>query len=194
LEESKSDLRRVLLTRRKTCAAADCRAWSRLIQSQALRLPSYWAAQAVALYSPIDNEVDTTAIAADALEKGKRLFYPKISDDNEPVFLQTMPGQALRSGRFGVLEPSGGTPIPGAALEKTVVFVPGVAFDRRGHRIGRGGGWYDRLLGQLARDAFVVGLAFDFQLVEELAADPWDQRVHCIITEKRVIDCGLSEP
>jgi len=193
LEESKSDLRRVLLTRRKTCAAADCRAWSRSIQSQALRLPSYCAAQAVALYSPMENEVDTTAIAADALEQGKRLFYPKISDENEPVFLQARSAHGFRPGRFGVLEPAGGTPMPGAALKKSVVFVPGVAFDRRGHRIGRGGGWYDRLLGQLARDAFVVGLAFDFQLVERLATDPWDQRVHCIITDKRVIDCALSE-
>jgi 5-formyltetrahydrofolate cyclo-ligase len=194
LEESKSDLRRALLTRRKTHLPVECQAWSRSIQSQALRLPQYLGANAVALYSPIDNEVDTAAIALDALERKKRVFYPKIREGNDPAFLEISSLHELCPGRFGVFEPTGGAAIPREAFKNSVLFVPGVAFDRRGHRIGRGGGWYDRLLRSLARDAFFVGLAFEFQLIEGLVADQWDQRVHCIITEKRVIDCGLSAP
>jgi len=194
LEESKSDLRRALLIRRKTHTRAECQAWSRSIQSQALRLPQYRGADAVALYSPIDNEVDTAAISQDALRRKKRVFYPKIKGGNEPAFLEISSLHELCLGRFGVFEPAGGTPLPCSAFKKSVIFVPGVAFDRRGYRIGRGGGWYDRLLRPLAQDAFFVGLAFEFQLIEGLAADHWDQRVHCIITEKRVIDCGLFAP
>lgn len=192
LEESKSYLRRALLIRRKTHSSAECQAWSQSIQSQALQLPQYLAAEAVALYSPVDNEVDTAAIAAHALEKKKRVFYPKIRDDNEPVFLEISSLHELRPGRWGLLEPADGTPIPRAAFKNSIIFVPGVAFDQRGHRMGRGGGWYDRLLRQLAQDAFFVGLAFEFQLIKGLVTDRWDQRVHCIITEKRVIDCGLA--
>jgi 5-formyltetrahydrofolate cyclo-ligase len=191
LEESKSDLRRALLIRRKTHLPAECQAWSRLIQFQALQLPQYLSAGAVALYSPIDNEVDTAAISLDALERKKRVFYPKIREDNEPVFLEIFSPHELCPGQFG-FQPADKTPVAQTAFNNSLVFVPGVAFDRHGHRIGRGGGWYDRLLQSLAHDGFFVGLAFEFQLVEGLTADPWDQRVHCIITEKRVIDCGLS--
>lgn len=194
LEESKSDLRRALLIRRRTHLPAECQAWSRSIQSQALRLPQYLGADAVALYSPIDNEVDTAAISLDALERKKRVFYPKIEDDKEPAFLEISSLRELCPGRFGVFERVGETQVPHTAFSNSVVFVPGVAFDRRGHRIGRGGGWYDRLLQSLAQDAFFIGLAFEFQLIKDFAADYWDQRVHCIITEKRVIDCGLSAP
>lgn len=193
MEESKSDLRRLLLRRRKSHAPAECHAWSRSIQSQALQLPQYLAADAVGLYSPIENEVDTAVISADALEKKKRVVYPKIREDKQPVFVKISSPKELFPGRFGILEPAAGVPVPLAMLRDSIIFVPGVAFDRRGHRIGRGGGWYDRLLGQLA-DAFFVGLAFEFQLVDRLAADSWDQHVHCIITEKRVIDCGVSAP
>ncbi len=192
LEESKNDLRRVFLSRRKTHAPAECRAWSRAIQAQAIRLPQYLSAEAVALYSPIENEVETAAIAADARERKKRIFYPKIRGEKEPVFHEVASPRELRAGRFNILEPAAGAPMPRAALQNSIVFVPGVAFDPHGHRIGRGGGWYDRLLGQLAEGAVFVGLAFEFQLVEKLTVERWDQGVHWIITEKRIIGCEPS--
>ena len=194
MEQSKSDLRRVLMLQRKTHLLAECQAWSQSTQSQALRLKQYLSADTVALYRPIDNEVDTAAISLDALERKKRVFYPKMKNGNEPAFQEIFSLPELFPERFKTLEPVDGTPIVCAAFKNSVVFVPGVAFDRRGHRIGRGGGWYDRLLRLLAQDGFFVGLAFEFQLIERLEADPWDQRVHCIVTEKRVIDCGLSAP
>lgn len=157
-------------------------------------MPQYLSADAVALYRPIDNEVDTAAISLDAVERKKRVFYPKIKDDNEPALLEIFSLHQLCPGPVGIVEPPGGTPIAQETLKNSVVFVPGVAFDRRGHRIGRGGGWYDRLLQSLAQDAFFIGLAFEFQLIKGFAADHWDQRVHCIVTEKRIIDCGLSAP
>jgi len=192
LEHSKSDLRRALLIRRKTHTSAECQAWSRSIQSQALRLPQYLGADAVALYRPIDNEVDTAAISRDALQRKKRVFYPKIRNDNVPDFLEVSSPSELSPGRLEVFESAGETPLEPTNFKNAIIFVPGVAFDRRGHRIGRGGGWYDRLLRSLAHDGFFAGLAFEFQLVEGFAADHWDQRVHCIITEEQIIDCGLA--
>jgi 5-formyltetrahydrofolate cyclo-ligase len=70
-----------------------------------------------------------------------------------------------------------------------VVFVPGVAFDVRGNRLGRGKGWYDRLLEKSGRATFVA-LAYDFQIVDAVPSEDWDQRVHYLITERRIIDCG----
>ena len=194
LEEFKSDLRRAMLSRRKSHAPANCYLSSRLIQSQALRLPPYLAAKAVALYSPIENEVDTAAMLADALERKKQVLYPRIGDEDRPCFFEISSPRELCPGRFGILEPAGAKYASLALLENLIIFVPGVAFDLRGHRLGRGGGWYDRLLKSLKSQALFVGLAYEFQLVERVATAKWDQDVHYVITEERVIDCGVSTP
>ena len=80
-------------------------------------------------------------------------------------------------GRFGILEPTGERRLAGQDQEELVVFVPGVAFDLRGNRLGRGKGWYDRLIKKLGQ-AILVALAYDFQIVDEVPAEEWDQRVH----------------
>jgi 5-formyltetrahydrofolate cyclo-ligase len=67
-----------------------------------------------------------------------------------------------------------------------------VLFDRRGNRLGRGGGWYDRVLCELGNHGIFVGLAYESQMVESLPVESWDRRVHFIITEKKQIDCGIT--
>ena len=92
----------------------------------------------------------------------------------------------LRPGRYGVLEPPEGEPVadPGA---DDIVLVPGVAFDRAGHRLGRGGGYYDRTFPPGRPGAPVLfGLAFDFQVVDAAPHDSRDCRMDAIVTE-----CGL---
>jgi 5-formyltetrahydrofolate cyclo-ligase len=78
--------------------------------------------------------------------------------------------------------------------KELVVFVPGVVFDLQGHRLGRGRGWYDQLLNRLRPGAIFVGLAYEFQVVEEVPTQPWDEPVHYVITEKRLINCGAALP
>jgi 5-formyltetrahydrofolate cyclo-ligase len=94
----------------------------------------------------------------------------------------------LTEGRFGILEPGGDRRLSPCYQSKLVVFVPGVAFDSRGNRLGRGKGWYDRLIKEL-EEATLVALAYDFQIVEEVPTDAWDQKVHYVISERRIIDC-----
>jgi 5-formyltetrahydrofolate cyclo-ligase len=74
--------------------------------------------------------------------------------------------------------------------EGLIVFVPGLAFDLHGNRLGRGKGWYDRALASLGGQARFIALAFEFQIVDEVPTDSWDRKVHHIITERRIIDCG----
>jgi 5-formyltetrahydrofolate cyclo-ligase len=195
LEESKSALRRAVLTRRRSLSPETLRSWNRSIQTKALGFPHYITAEAVTLYSPIENEVGTDTILADALERKKQVFYPRIDDQESAWFFEISSATEFRAGRFGIPEP---VPIKALTVadwqDNLIVFVPGVAFDLGGHRLGRGGGWYDRMLDGLKNRGVFVGLAFEFQVVDRLTTEAWDQKVHYVITERRVIDCGVSTP
>ena len=186
--ERKQLLRAAAIRQRKFLTSIDSRAWSRLIQGNVVQFPPYSRSPLVALYSPIENEVDTAAIRDHALGAGKTVYYPRIRERCLEL-LQVDSAAAFAIGHFGILEPAGERrPLKLDALG-LVVIVPGVAFDGKGNRLGRGGGWYDRLLKQVSGNAISLGLAYEFQIVEEVPADPWDQRLDYVITERRVIDC-----
>ena len=184
-------MRSAVLSRRDSLAPADSLRWSSLIQAQALELPQYLAARSVGLYSPVQNEVDTGVIQTHGLGNNKKVFYPKTSKVDGPGFYRIFSPTELVRGRFPVPEPCEVHPLSAADEEDLVVFVPGVVFDRYGNRLGRGGGWYDRNLAPLNDYGVFVGLAYEFQVVQNLAAEKWDCKVHFVITEKRVIDCGV---
>jgi 5-formyltetrahydrofolate cyclo-ligase len=162
-----------------------------LIQARALELSSYHSSRAIALYRPIQNEVDTAAMLEHALGAKKRVFYPRTSGDSFE-FGQVASAADFIVGRFGILEPAGASPLSVLDKEELVVFVPGVVFDCSGNRLGRGKGWYDRMLGHLGDHCPIVGLAYEFQIVNAMPAEPWDRQVHLIVTEKRTIDCGVK--
>ena len=67
--------------------------------------------------------------------------------------------------------------------------VPGVAFDRRGNRLGRGQAWYDRVIHHWGSRATPVGLAYEFQVIDRVPVDPWEERVLFVLTQERFIDC-----
>jgi 5-formyltetrahydrofolate cyclo-ligase len=192
LEENRDRLRQAALSQRRALALADCLAWSRSIQSRAMEFSYYRAARAVGLYSPVQNEVDTSAILQHALTSNKQVFYPKLSLPGSAALARVNSASELVVGRHDILEPAGSDFLAPVGCDSLVLFIPGVLFDRRGNRLGRGGGWYDRLLGELVNNGIVVGLAYESQLVERLPAERWDRRVHFILTEKNQIDCGIK--
>lgn len=182
-------MRRTILERRLALPDADRSLWSQAIQSRALAQRQYIASRSVVLYSPIQNEVDTRVIQMSAFALRQKLFYPKSGEKGEPWVYQVRSPADLRGGRLGIPEPACEFPLSQADAASMVVFVPGVLFDPRGNRLGRGGGWYDRLLARLDRQGVYIGLAYEFQVVDQVEAREWDKRVHFIITENRVIDC-----
>jgi 5-formyltetrahydrofolate cyclo-ligase len=188
-EDAKQALRSAALTRRNSLSEEDCRLLSRAIQSRAIEFGPYIACRSVALYSPVQNEVRTGAILAHAFGSGKRVFYPRIDNNRAIAFFEVLAAAELRAGRFGILEPTSTTRLSDSEYEGLVIFVPGVGFDTQGSRLGRGQGWYDRLLKGVGEGSTVVALAYEFQVVEAVPVDPWDQRVQYVITEGRVIDC-----
>lgn len=139
-------------------------------------------AQCIALYNAIPGEVQTASFIH-KWYKQKRILLPVVIGRN----LKLLPykGEAsLKAGAFGIMEPTDdGTVIPDDDID--MIVVPGIAFDRNRNRLGRGKGYYDRLLSDLKASA--VGLCFDFQLKDQIPVEPFDKKVDLVITEKEVI-------
>lgn len=143
---------------------------------------AYRRAGTLALYIAGEGEVDPAAIADRARSDGKRVVYPRIAGPGSP--LEFAPGDTgFRPGRFRIPEPAAGA-VPLRAIDCFVV--PGIAFDRRGSRLGRGAGYYDRTLAQVP-GATRAALAFDHQLVARVPIEPQDAALDLIVLAAEVI-------
>ena len=190
LEETKSQLRSRMLKRRSVLPPATCLSWGRSILAQLLDFEPYRDASCLAIYVAIGNEVETRSLIDHALSQGKPVFCPKLSALPEVKFARLSRTSELVAGPTGAAEPVGDSGLNDADCESLSVIVPGVAFDGRGNRLGRGGGWYDRALRQLENRGLFIGLAYDFQVVDSLPTESWDMTVDYVVTETRIIDCG----
>jgi 5-formyltetrahydrofolate cyclo-ligase len=178
LEQAKHLLRRQLSAARSRLAAADTARLSLAICARVLTMPVFRAALHVVLYRAIGNEVDPASLAATATELGKRVHYP-VPDPDRFEFSPPRSGSPASEARESNLL---------APETRDVCFlVPGLGFDHRGVRLGRGSGWYDRALARHP-GGVRVGLAYEFQLVPSLPEASWDIRMNAVVTEARVLD------
>jgi len=168
---------------------ADARlAASRQLVARLCDQPCWATARRVLLFAPLADEPDIWPLVDQALLAGKTVALPKFAAASGEYVAAVVQDRArdLRPGRFGILEPLESQPrLPLGELD--LVLVPGVAFDPRGRRLGRGKGYYDRLLPQ-AR-GIKCGVAFDLQIVPELPAGPRDSKVDYVLTPTRWLTC-----
>lgn len=182
----KPTLRDQLRRRLAAVAPEDAAAWSRAACERAMAEPEFRRAQAVMAYVPMAGEPDIRPVLDAVLAAGKVLCLPRLAWVGRtltPVRVESMEGLVV--GRHGVPEPPLTAPeFPVAELD--VIVVPGVAFDLRGGRMGRGAGFYDRLLGRADRKATTFAVCFELQVVESAPMESHDQRVDVVVTEARV--------
>jgi len=152
------------------------------IKDRFLQLEEVQRANSILLYYPHKNEVNTLPIIEELLKTKKVVLLPKVKDhDIIPIQISDLSG--LKRGYAGILEPEGEA-FPVEDID--IVVVPAVAYDLRGHRLGYGKGYYDRLLKRIK--GLKVGLAYDFQVVEKLPVESHDVPVDLIITPTRTIN------
>lgn len=181
----KKALRSELLLRRRTMSHTDWQTSSVAAQQRLIELELFQQARCIALYAPIQHEMDTVQIFYAARSTGKIVLYPVVCG-TDLRFVEITDVSQLHQGRFGIPEPcslAGEHSLEAADL----IVVPGVAFDLRGHRIGFGKGFYDRCLSRLTNPGQLVGFCHDFQLFEQIPAEGHDIRMQHIVTEKRLI-------
>ena len=185
--ERKAELRAALLEARRRIPRAEREALSAAICGRAEGLPAYRAAGTVHAYVGVASEVRTLPLLEDAWGAGKRVVCPRIGSDGRLEGRQVRSPEDLVEGPRGLLEPDPETSPVVSAEEIDLVVVPGIGFDRRGGRLGFGGGYYDRFLATTG--ASRLGLAFSLQIVDGIPQGPGDEPVHWIVTEREIIEC-----
>ena len=141
----------------------------------------------VAGYSPINSEIDPLPLMRALAERGAALALPVIVARDHPlIFRAWRPEDGLVRGQYGIFEPSSDA----QDVDPDIVLVPLAAFDRAGHRIGYGRGYYDRTLQNLRamKKITVIGLAFAVQEIEIVPALPHDEQLDCVLTERELVD------
>ena len=185
----KRRLRVLLRQRRRALSARDVKENSRRIADRLCTQALFHQARRILLYSPDDNEVDTEELWRAARRWGIAVYYPRVTLDKQQVeFVRRHDNEPLIPGVFDILVPLGEDRLT-SVVSTDLVLIPGLGFDRAGHRLGRGRGYYDRALRGVLAGALRVGLAHECQVVAHIPVDPHDERVDYIVTEKRLIAC-----
>ncbi|MCJ2165720.1 MULTISPECIES: 5-formyltetrahydrofolate cyclo-ligase [unclassified Pseudodesulfovibrio] len=141
------------------------------------------------LYWPIKGEVDLRPLATELWQRDCCVLLPRCRPgaDGEMDLACAACEDELVPGPFSIMEPDAQKCPPVHECRPVIALIPGVGFDRKGNRLGFGGGYYDRLLAsEKMRDTLKVGVAYDFQLVEHLPTQPWDQPMDVVCTEKEL--------
>jgi 5-formyltetrahydrofolate cyclo-ligase len=177
-----------MLDHRRSLSEKESRSASLSIQHSFLETEGYLHSRGIVVYAPIHKEVDTEEIVRAAFESGKKVAFPAVVHHGL-VFREVTEISFMKRGAYGIMEPCA-TGRSFGLDEADIVVLPGIAFDLKGHRIGYGKGYYDKTLHCLEGQGRLVGLCYDFQLVERIAGEPHDVKMDLIITEKRIVRPG----
>ncbi len=181
---TKVRLRTTALRRLKQQKEDDQRRRSKAIWRKLYRLKAFRRAHTVCCYVALPYEVQTWGLIEEMLSRGKRVVVPVTQPRTKRLRLSEVRDPAAELSRrvLGVLEPAPTALRPVPVQKVDLVLVPGLAFDRRGHRLGHGHGYFDRFLARIPKATPTVGLAFRFQLLDRLPTAAHDYAVQAIVT------------
>ena len=180
----KDELRAKMRETRRNLSADEVTEKSAAIAQSLLNISAVKDARTVCMYISAFKEPDTRGIIGALLASGKRVAVPVTDEKNVTLSLSYIDNASeLARGAYGIYEP---TVIKRAdENDMDVIITPGLAFDKRGGRMGFGKGYYDRLFEKT--DALRIALCYDFQLLDEIPTEPHDAPMDIIVTEKRVL-------
>lgn len=185
ISDQKAALRKQAFARRKAAHEAQADATARATANLLAHLGPVPPGTVIAGYRPIRTEIDPTPAMTALHAAGARLCVPVIEGAGLPLnFREWTPGCAMETGPFGAE-----VPVSGVWLVPHILIVPMVAFDRTGHRLGYGGGFYDRTLDALRKSGTprAIGLAYAGQLGPDLPSHENDHRLDAVATENGVL-------
>lgn len=185
----KKRLRGEMLARRSALTTGQTREAGEDVAALIRSLPEWRQAREALVYWPMRGEVDVRPLVEELWQRGCRVLLPRCRPDayGEMDLACAACEDELSPGPFTLMEPDAAKCPAIKSCSPDLALIPGVCFDRRGYRLGYGGGYYDRLLdsGTMGRP-LLIGIGHAFQLVDELPVQPWDMPVDVVCTEEEL--------
>ena len=177
---NKSEIRKLIKQRKNNLSDEARRLAAKRVFDYVESTDVFANAEHVLVYHSLPDELSTLGFI-DEWHSRKRLYLPRVNGDD----LEILPYDAelLNKGAFNIAEPQGGNVVDVAKMD--LIIVPGVAFDSKGNRIGRGKGFYDRLLSRA--DAMTIGVCYQCQIYDEMTTDSFDIPLDYVISESGII-------
>ena len=182
---TKKGLRAEILKRLGSFNSQQLEIKSLRIKDKLFSLEAFQKAKCVCFYVSLPLEVDTKGMIEEALAQGKRVLVPLTNLENKELSLYGITNRHtdLKKGAFGVMEPRPDKTPAARLSDVECLIVPGIVFDKKCHRIGHGGGYYDRFLKQLPPQVLTIGLAFSLQVVQEIPTEAHDVKLGMVLTD-----------
>jgi len=183
----KSELRIFYRNQCQQVSAHERAQYARLAVEHCITHPLFKRSEHIACYLPRTTEFDSTPLIEAIWESKKHCYLPVVADHATPLlhFVPYHYGDALRPNKYAILEPANRSK-QRHIDELDLAFLPLLAFDKAGHRLGSGGGYYDRSFADKKFKPILLGLGYSIQEADGLPADPWDVPLEGVLTEKGV--------
>jgi 5-formyltetrahydrofolate cyclo-ligase len=183
----KQQFRRQMLAERAALPPERRMHCSQAVVRRLLEFAALGACRSVLAYHPFRDELDIRPFLEAALGRGQDVWLPlSLPSERRLVPYRYTGPEGLRKGAYGIMEPDPSVAEPVDITTLDAVIVPGVAFDRRGGRIGYGAGYYDRFLSSLPHKPLLIGCCFALQLVEQVPVEPHDFHMDFVATEEGI--------
>ncbi|MCJ7637466.1 MAG: 5-formyltetrahydrofolate cyclo-ligase [Nitrososphaeraceae archaeon] len=184
---TKYKIRQEILRIRNSLSETEIVSSSNIISNKVISTKEFKKAQSIGTYYPLRSEVKTFEIIKHSLATKKTIGLPRIIDSNRIAFFKIMENSfediKLTKGKYGILENLMSDSI---VEEMDLLIIPGIAFDLQGNRIGYGKGYYDRFL-STRKVSYIMGLAFENQIIKKIPTTENDIPVDVLVTENRII-------
>lgn len=187
MSQEKKLIRQAVLERRSRLTPLEVAQKSEAICRAVVATRAFASARFIMAYIDARNEVQTECIVRQAWSRGKRVAVPICIPQTHTLLVSELTSfKELHDGFYGIKEPMEEYIRPVSPEQLDLIIVPAVAYDRRGYRIGYGGGYYDRFLSSLNENIVTIGIAFDVQIVGEVPVQSFDVPVDMVITENGI--------
>ncbi len=184
----KDKLRKGLIKAKNNLSKSEVLEKSNLIKKRLFELDEFKQASTILFYVSYDNEVHTHDMIKESMSNGKKVVVPVTDKESKKLILSELKNwNDLTHGAYNILEPGRECIIEVSLDSIDLILVPGIGFDKHGHRIGHGGGYYDKLLESATTPS--IGFAFHLQILDKINVENHDIPIHKIVTEKEIIYC-----
>jgi len=188
---SKGKIRQEIFLRREKLSEELVNSFSKIIERKVENLKEFKEAKTIMCYIAKGKEVNTMGIIQKSLALGKKVVAPKVNTSQQQIVLHEIrnPENDLSLGFKGILEPKSYMAVVKSLNKIDFAVLPGIAFDRNGRRIGFGKGFFDKLFMDKPIHSILCGIAFDFQILDNLPHSSHDIPMDVIVSERRIIRC-----